>query len=137
MVHRLPSSIERLQERPIFRGYYQSAIRKNLKVRGVDARLSQLEIARAADGTYRDLEIGLVFLQRAYDLLKVGGTLGIVLPETYFFSPNYRWLFDWLQPRLKPIVVANIPMDAFQGFCRAKTNFYVFEKIEIATEGKS
>ena len=23
----------------------------------------------------------------------------------------------------------NVPMEAFQGFCRAKTNFYIFEKI--------
>jgi type I restriction enzyme M protein len=70
-----------------------------------------------------------MFLQRAHDLLKVGGKVGIVLPETYFFSTNYRWLFEWLKPRLRPIVVANVPMEAFQGFCRAKTNFYVFEKI--------
>jgi type I restriction enzyme M protein len=27
------------------------------------------------------------------------------------------------------VVVANVPMEAFQGFCRAKTNFYVFGKI--------
>ena len=31
---------------------------------------------------------------------------------------------------MKPICVANVPMDAFQGFCRAKTNLYVFEKLE-------
>jgi type I restriction enzyme M protein len=102
---------------------------EELKVSAEDARLSQLEIARGPDGNYRALEIGLVFLQRAYDFLRVGGRVGIVLPETYFFSSNYRWLFDWLEPRLRPLVVANIPMDAFQGFCRAKTNFYVFEKI--------
>lgn len=102
---------------------------EELKVSATDARLSQLEIAKSAEGTYDDLEIGLMFLQRAYDLLKVGGKVGIVLPETYFFSSNYRWLFDWLKPRLRPVVVANIPMEAFQGFCRAKTNFYVFEKL--------
>ena len=75
------------------------------------------------------MEIGLLFLQRAYQLLKKGGRVGIVLPETYFFSPNYRFVIDWIKPRLRPIVTANIPMEAFQGFCRAKTNFYVFEKV--------
>ena len=30
---------------------------------------------------------------------------------------------------MKPICVANVPMDAFQGFCRAKTNLYIFEKL--------
>ena len=34
-----------------------------------------------------------------------------------------------MKDRLKPLIVANVPMEAFQGFCRAKTNFYIFEKI--------
>lgn len=65
----------------------------------------------------------------AYDWLREDGWVGIVLPETYFFSTNYGFLFEWMKPRFKPVVVTNIPMDAFQGFCRAKTNFYVLEKI--------
>jgi len=102
---------------------------KNLKVSAKDSRLSGLTIAAQDDGGFRDMEIGLLFLQRAYQLLKKGGRVGIVLPETYFFSPNYRFVTDWIKPRLRPVVVANIPMEAFQGFCRAKTNFYVFEKV--------
>lgn len=102
---------------------------KNLRVSAEDSRLSGFDIAKQDDGTYRDLEIGLIFLQRSHQLLRIGGRVGIVLPETYFFSSNYLFLFGWIQSRLRPIVVANIPMEAFQGFCRAKTNFYVFEKI--------
>jgi type I restriction enzyme M protein len=102
---------------------------QNLKVSAEDSRLSLLEIAKRGDDNYSDLEIGLLFLDRAYQWLKVGGRLGIVLPETYFFSSNYLFLFEWMKPRFKPLVIANIPMEAFQGFCRAKTNFYVFEKI--------
>lgn len=102
---------------------------KNLKVSASDCRLSNLSIAQNADGTFRDLEIGLLFLERAYDLVKVNGKIGIVLPETYFFSSNYKFVLDWIKKRLVLDVVANIPMDAFQGFCRAKTNFYVFRKL--------
>ena len=101
---------------------------KNLKVSAKDCRLSGLTIAQNSDGTYRDLEIGLLFLERAYNLVKDNGRIGIVLPETYFFSANYRFVLDWIKARLKIEVVANIPMEAFQGFCRAKTNFYVFRK---------
>ena len=101
---------------------------KNLKVSAKDCRLSGFSIARNEDGTYRDIEIGLVFLERAYDLVKDGGRIGIVLPETYFFSTNYQFVLDWLKSRMKVEVVANVPMEAFQGFCRAKTNFYVFRK---------
>lgn len=102
---------------------------ENLKVSAKDCRLSQLNISMRGTHTYRDTEIGLLFLQRAYEWLAPGGQVGIVLPETYFFSSNYAFLFNWLKPRLRPVVVANVPMEAFQGFCRAKTNFYVFEKI--------
>jgi type I restriction enzyme M protein len=101
----------------------------NLKVDANDCRLAQLEISKRGNSTFSDMEIGLLFLQRAYDWLAPHGKVGIVLPETYFFSSNYSSIFDWLKPRLRPVVVANVPMDAFQGFCRAKTNFYVFEKI--------
>ncbi len=103
---------------------------KGLKVSATDARLAKLSIALNDDGkTYRPLEIGLLMLERACDLLRPGGRLGIVLPETYFFSPNYMFVQGWVKTRLKPLVVANVPMDAFQKFCRAKTNFYVFEKL--------
>ena len=102
---------------------------QNLKVPADEARLSRLDIAKSRIGEYEDTEIGLVFLQRAYDLLCEGGRLGIILPETYFFSSNYRFIYKWMQKRLTPVVVANVPMEAFQGFCRAKTNFYVFRKI--------
>lgn len=101
---------------------------QNLKVSAADSRLSGLDIAMKDNGEFRDLEIGLLFLQRAYQLLKPGGRVGIILPETYFFSPQYKFLFDWLKGRLRPTIVANVPMEAFQKFCRAKTNFYVFEK---------
>jgi type I restriction enzyme M protein len=106
---------------------------QNLKVSARDSRLSGLDIAQVGSAEYEDLEIGLLFLQRAHQLLRPGGRVGIVLPETYFFSANYKFLWDWLRPRLRPTLVANVPMEAFQGFCRAKTNFYVFEKIEGET----
>ena len=101
---------------------------KNLKVSAEDCRLAKLSIAKGEDETYRDLEIGLLFLERAYDLVKDNGRIGIVLPETYFFSTNYKFVLDWIKARMKIEAVANVPMEAFQGFCRAKTNFYVFRK---------
>lgn len=102
---------------------------QKLKVSADDCRLAGLEIAKRGRDKFTDIEIGLLFLERSYQLLKIGGRIGIVLPETYFFSASYQFIFDWLKLRFRPIVVANIPMEAFQGFCRAKTNFYVFEKI--------
>lgn len=103
---------------------------QNLKVGKIDSRRNSYTIATnpKKPTEYRDLEIGLVFMERAYKLLKKGGRLGIILPETYFFSSTYSWFPDWLKTRFELRGMLNIPMEAFQGFCRAKTNFYVFEK---------
>lgn len=107
---------------------------EQLKIRAEEARKAGFTITQAAASArgkkgHVDLEIGLIFLERAWRLLQHGGRLGIVLPETYFFSHSYRWLPEWLEPRLKMRGMLNIPMEAFQEFCRAKTNFYIFEKI--------
>ncbi len=106
---------------------------QRLRVSAAEAKRDKYTIANAAaggaHGQYATLEIGLIFLERAYRLLVMGGKLGIVLPETYFFSPTYRWLPNWLEGRLALRGILNIPMEAFQGFCRAKTNFYIFEKV--------
>lgn len=103
---------------------------EKLKITAKDCEANKYSISRAAGGgkKYKDLEIGLVFLERAYRLLKTGGRLAIILPETYFFSPSYRYLHEWVDERFIRRGEFNIPMEAFQGFCRAKTNLYVFEK---------
>lgn len=106
---------------------------ENLKVSAADARAGKYTIAKAAANgkkvDYVELEIGLIFLEHAYRLLQVGGRVGIVLPETYFFSFSYRWLQGWMDGRFKLRGMVNIAMEAFEEFCRAKTNFYIFEKI--------
>ena len=100
-----------------------------LKVKYADAKKSGLSIVDYTE-VGKDIELGLAMFNRCCDLLRPGGQMCIVLPETYFFSPSYKYVRDWAKDRLKPICVANIPMDAFQGFCRAKTNLYVFEKLD-------
>lgn len=104
----------------------------DLKIKAADARAAGYTIAAvaASDITeYADLEIGLIYLELAHKLLQLGGRVGIILPETYFFSFQYRWLPGWLEGRFALRGMFNIAMEAFEEFCRAKTNFYVFEKI--------
>lgn len=113
---------------------------QGLKVSRVDGKAGGFAISRKAkknsDGmyefsksVYEDREIGILFLERCHDLLVIGGRLGIILPETYMFSPSYSWLRQWMRGRLELKGMLNIAMEAFQGFCRAKTNFYIFEKV--------
>jgi type I restriction enzyme M protein len=100
---------------------------RNLTMSARDMRLEGYTIGLSG-GRQVDVPLGLVFLERAYQLLKTDGIVGIVLPETYFFSAEYKYVWEWLRERMTPRVVLNIPMEAFQGFCRAKTSFYVFQK---------
>ena len=117
---------------------------KDLKVSAEDLEKSNFTIHRVGGRRRESVPIGLAFLELARRLLRPGGKVGIVLPETYFFSPSYKWVMEWLRTPLveqgaggshietyfKPVAVANIPMEAFQKYARAKTNFYVFEKTE-------
>ncbi|MFO0826557.1 MAG: N-6 DNA methylase [Phycisphaerales bacterium] len=132
--HKWPTEFKHLASGKFANGRFSVVVTnppfgQNLTVSAEDCRLAGLTIAQDADGTFVEREIGLLVLERAYQLLKIGGRLGIVLPETYFFSSNYLFVQDWLRTRFHPVVVANVPMEAFQGFCRAKTNFYVFQKV--------
>lgn len=106
---------------------------QNLKLSANEARSGAFSICRhtsqgKASQSYLATELGIVFVERAYRLLHAGGRLGIVLPETYFFSSSYSWFREWVDERFVLKGVLNIPMEAFQGFCRAKTNFYMFVK---------
>ena len=107
---------------------------QGLVVSATDARNSGFEICRhtasgAPSGEFaKTTELGIAFVERAWRLLRSGGRLGIILPETYFFSKSYAWFREWVDAHFVLRGVLGVPMEAFQGFCRAKTNFYVLQK---------
>ena len=112
---------------------------QNLRISANEASSGRYSICKHSKGGapsdgYMQTELGIVFVERAYRLLHDGGRLGIVLPETYFFSKSYEWFRAWVDRHFVLKGVLNIPMEAFQGFCRAKTNFYVFVKKESGRE---
>lgn len=115
---------------------------KNLKLSAEDGRKSGYTVSKIdlrdgegketsldEDGKkYMERELGIAFVEQCYKLLSPSGRLGILLPETYFFSPSYIWFQKWIYSHFHLRAVINVPMEAFQGFCRAKTNIYLFEK---------
>lgn len=111
---------------------------KNLKLNANDGKLIKFDVSHKdikainrldlAQENYTERELGIAFVERCYKLLIKGGKLGIVLPETYFFSDTYIWLQNWIHEHFYLRAIINIPMEAFQGFCRAKTNLYILEK---------
>ncbi len=78
-------------------------------------------------GVHIARDIGLVFAERCLRLLADHGRLAIVLPDTYLFSDSYGWFVQWLG-QVKITHSINVPIEAFEPFCRAKTTIIVLEK---------
>ena len=66
-------------------------------------------------------------MERSIHLLEEGGRLAIVLPDTYLFSDSYAWLVQWLSDYTITHSI-NVPIEAFEPHCRAKTSIIVLEK---------
>jgi type I restriction enzyme M protein len=78
-------------------------------------------------GAYVERDLGLIFLERSMRLLADGGRLAIVLPDTYLFSDSYAWLVRWLL-QFTITHSINVPIEAFEPHCRAKTSVIVLKK---------
>jgi len=72
--------------------------------------------------------VDLAFLERSLDLLKDGGILGIILPETIFHSPNNKKVRSdfFYKHNIKCLI--DIPHDTFRPYNNAKCNVIFIEK---------
>lgn len=66
-------------------------------------------------------QLGIGFFERSMQLLKEGGHLAIVLPETFLFSGTFSWFIAWIARTYTITHAVDVPMVAFEEFCRAKT----------------
>ncbi|XOK62057.1 restriction endonuclease subunit M [Paenibacillus elgii] len=71
----------------------------------------------------------ILFIERCLDLLKPGGRLGIVLLESIFGMPKYRYVVDYLTQRTKVHAIVAMPEDLFQPHTHAKTCVVICEKV--------
>ncbi len=69
----------------------------------------------------QEQQLGIAFFERSLNLLKPGGRMAIVLPETFLFSRRFAWFVDWICRSVTVTHVIDVPMVAFEEFCRAKT----------------
>jgi type I restriction enzyme M protein len=63
----------------------------------------------------------LLFIERCLQLLKPGGRMAIVLPESIFGMPTYTHVVQYLQGRCTIVGVVSMPEDLFQPHTHAKT----------------
>jgi type I restriction enzyme M protein len=73
----------------------------------------------------------ILFIERCLDLLKPGGRLGIVLLESTFGMPKYRYVVDYIRKSAKILAIITMPEDLFQPHTHAKCCVLICEKTSI------
>lgn len=117
---------------------------KKIVVRG-DEILRQYQLGRRwqpdPEGTlqptgplYEKQPPQLVFIERCLQLLKPGGRLGIVLPESVFGMPKYRFVVEYIFRHAEVMAVAAMPEELFQPYTHAKTCIVFLRKRENPTD---
>ena len=70
----------------------------------------------------------VLFVERCFDMLKDGGRLAIVLPETAFHAPSMKYLRAWMNRKGRVLAVIDLPHNTFKPHCNAKTCLLVLQK---------
>lgn len=78
--------------------------------------------------TPKETEPQVLFIERCLQLLKDGGKLAIVLPETYFHAPNARYVLDYMKKDNNFIAVIDLAHNTFRPYNNAKTVLLILEK---------
>ncbi|MDO6711173.1 N-6 DNA methylase [Aliiglaciecola sp. 2_MG-2023] len=70
----------------------------------------------------------ILFIERCLNLLTEGGTLGIVLLESIFGMPKYRYVVDYIERKTNIKAIVTMPEDLFQPHTHAKCCVLICEK---------
>ena len=70
----------------------------------------------------------ILFVERCLELLRDGGMLGIVLPETVFHAPTLGYLRQFLLSDNNVTAIVDLPHNTFRPYCNAKTCLLVMQK---------
>lgn len=71
----------------------------------------------------------ILFVERCLELLKTGGKLGIIAPESMFCNPSHRHIIQHIKTVARIRAVVSLPEELFQPYTHAKTCAVVLEKI--------
>ena len=69
-----------------------------------------------------------LFIERCLQLLKTGGQMAIILPETYLHAPSKKYILQFLKQNNNIIAIIDLPRNTFRPFCGAKTCLIVLQK---------
>jgi type I restriction enzyme M protein len=70
----------------------------------------------------------ILFIERCLNLLKPGGILGIIAPESMFCNPSHRYIVQHINSVGKIKAIISMPEELFQPYTHAKTCVVAIEK---------
>ena len=110
---------------------------KDIRVKG-EEKLKQYELAynwKKEGATFaktsklkKEETIQILFIERSLSLLKDGGRLGIVLPETFFHAPKSRYVLHFLCRNNNVTWMLDLPHNTFRPHNNAKCVVIILEK---------
>ncbi|MEP0814108.1 MAG: N-6 DNA methylase [bacterium] len=77
---------------------------------------------------YKKTEPQILFVERCLQMLKSGGRLAIILPETYLHAPKCRYVLDYIKNGNNIIAIIDLPHNTFRPYNNAKTALIILEK---------
>jgi len=107
---------------------------KNLKVKD-ESVLKQYQLGHKwKDGVKGSVEgkgryTQFLFIERCLQLLKPGGTLGIVIPESTFGMPSHKYVVDYILKSAQIKAVISMPENLFQPHTHARTCVVIMRKL--------
>ena len=82
----------------------------------------------------------VLFIERCLGLLKPGGRLGIVAPESMFCNPSHKYIMNYVESKAQVEAVISMPENLFQPHTHAKTCVVLMRKFndgEVANPNAS
>lgn len=108
----LPDEVEREYARTYGNPYKEALARVRAAKDKPIASLFQLPKAKG-NSALGKIKTELLFIERCLDLLKPGGRLGIVLPESVFNNPSLGYVREFCENRAFIRAVISLPQDTF------------------------
>lgn len=127
----LPEEVEEHYER-LYKEPYRQA-RAALKA-AVNKPIASLFELPTAEGS---IKTELLFIERCLNLLKPGGRLGIVLPESVFNNPTMAYVRHFVEDQAKILAVVSLPADTFAASgATVKTSLLFLRKFSVAEQSQ-
>jgi type I restriction enzyme M protein len=70
----------------------------------------------------------ILFVERCMELLKDGGKMGFIAPESMFCNPSHRYIVQYIKSIAKIKAIISLPEELFQPYTHAKTCIVILEK---------